>query len=103
NDDTVAPEHRLVGGHEIENFALNPGIAEHLCYTIYQIVIFTGHRRSPSVFLPFGVCAYVFRRHQSRIVTVRVQLAAQVMRADTGFHADQARWHVAEPRFDLAA
>jgi len=43
------------------------------------------------------------RRHQPRIVTVPLQPAAQVMRADTGFHADQARRHVGNPHFDLAA
>ncbi len=25
------------------------------------------------------------------------------MRADTGLHADQARWHIGKPRFHLAA
>jgi len=55
------------------------------------------------VFLPFAICAHVFRWHQSRVVTVGLQLAAQVMCADTGLHADQARRHCGEPRFDLAA
>ena len=45
----------------------------------------------------------IFRGHQPRIVTVGLQLAAQVMGADTGLHADQARRHRGEPRFDLAA
>jgi len=36
------------------------------------------------------------------IVTVRLQLTAQVMCANTGFHANQARWHCGNPRFDLA-
>jgi hypothetical protein len=33
-------------------------------------------------------------------VTKGLQLAAQVVRADTGLHADQARRHCGEPRFD---
>jgi len=45
----------------------------------------------------------LFPRHQSRTVTVGLQLAAQVMRANAGFHANQARRHCGEPRFDLAA
>jgi hypothetical protein len=52
------------------------------------------------VFLPFAVRAYVFRRHQPRIVTVRLQLAAQVMRANTSLHPDQALRHV--PRLGRA-
>jgi len=56
-----------------------------------------------SFFLPFVIRAHVFRGHQSRIVTERLQPAAQVMCADTGLHADQARRHCGEPHFDLAA
>src|SRR5215468_7963977 len=55
------------------------------------------------VFLPFAICPHIFRRHQSRIVTVCLQLAAQVMGANAGFHANQAPRHVDNPRFDLAA
>jgi hypothetical protein len=36
------------------------------------------------------------------IVTKRCKFAAQVMCADAGFHADQARWEIGEPRFHLA-
>jgi hypothetical protein len=36
-------------------------------------------------------------------VTVGLQHAAQVMGANAGFHANQARRHVRDPRFDLAA
>ena len=31
-----------------------------------------------------------------------LQLTAEMMRADAGFHADQARWHVGKARFHLA-
>src|SRR5215510_15749445 len=55
------------------------------------------------VLLPFAIRADIFCRHQSGIVTVGLQLAAQVMGADTGFHANQARRHCGEPCFDLAA
>jgi hypothetical protein len=34
---------------------------------------------------------------------LRLQLAAQVMRPNAGFHADQARRHVGKPPFDLTA
>jgi hypothetical protein len=33
----------------------------------------------------------------------RLKLATEVMRTDTGLHADQARWQVAEPCLHLAA
>jgi hypothetical protein len=36
------------------------------------------------------------------IVTKRWEFAAQVMGADAGFHADQARRYIGEPRFHLA-
>jgi hypothetical protein len=55
------------------------------------------------VFLPFAIRARILRGHQSRIVTVRLQLAAQVMCANAGFHANQAGRHVGKARFDLAA
>jgi hypothetical protein len=42
-------------------------------------------------------------REASRIVTVGLQLAAQVTGADTGFDADQAWRHCSEPYFDPAA
>src|SRR6516162_8047870 len=33
----------------------------------------------------------------------RLKVATEMMRADAGFHPDQARLQVGEPRFDLAA
>jgi hypothetical protein len=41
--------------------------------------------------------------HQSRIVTGRLQLPAQVMCADAGFHANQAERHGGKACLDLAA
>ena len=35
-------------------------------------------------------------------MTQRCEVAAQVVCADAGFHADQARRHIGEPRFHLA-
>src|SRR5205823_13043578 len=45
----------------------------------------------------------ILGRHQSRVVAERLQLAAQVMGADAGLHADEAGWHVGEPGFELPA
>src|SRR5450432_2238563 len=39
---------------------------------------------------------------QTRIAWSRCKFAAQVMSADEGFHADQARRYIGEPRFHLA-
>ena len=36
------------------------------------------------------------------IVAKAIELAAEMMRADAGFHADQARWHVGKACFNLA-
>jgi hypothetical protein len=55
------------------------------------------------VLLPLAVRADVLRRHQPGIMPERGQLPTEVMRADTGLHADQARRHVRKPRFDLSA
>jgi hypothetical protein len=49
-----------------------------------------------------AIRADIFGRHQSGIVTKRCEFAAQVMCADAGFHADQARRYIGEPRFHLA-
>jgi hypothetical protein len=35
-------------------------------------------------------------------MTLRCEFAAQVMGADAGFHANQARWYIGQPRFYLA-
>jgi hypothetical protein len=55
------------------------------------------------VLLTFRIGAHVLRRHQPGVVTKCLQAAAEMMRADAGFHPDQARWQVGEPCADLAA
>src|SRR6201999_3569017 len=54
-----------------------------------------------SFFCPFAIGADIFGRHQPGIVTKQCEFAAQVMCADTGFHADQARRYIGETRFHL--
>src|SRR5438309_12042631 len=54
------------------------------------------------VLLSLAIGADIFGWHQPGIVTKRCEFAAQVMCADAGFHADQARRYIGEPRFDLA-
>src|SRR5215510_9117348 len=55
-----------------------------------------------SFFCPPRIWAHVFRRHQPSGVAKRCEFAAQVMRANTGFHANQARRNVRQPCFHLA-
>jgi len=45
----------------------------------------------------------ILGRHQPRIVPQRFEPAAQVMGADTGFHADEAGRQVGELGFELCA
>jgi len=54
------------------------------------------------VLLSLAIGTDIFGRHQPGVVTKRYEFAAQVMCADAGFHADQARRYVGEPRFHLA-
>ena len=54
------------------------------------------------VLLSPAIGADIFGRHQPGIVTKRCEFAAQVICADAGFHADQARRYIGEPRFHLA-
>ena len=54
------------------------------------------------VLLAFGIGPHVLRRHQPRIVPERLKLATEMMRADAGLHADQARGHIGKPCFHLA-
>src|SRR4029077_13632773 len=46
------------------------------------------------VLLSLRVGPNILRRHQSRIVPKRFELATEVMRADTSLHSDQARRHI---------
>jgi hypothetical protein len=61
-----------------------------------------GVRWREVVLLSLAIGADIFGRHQPGIVTKRCEFAAQVMCADAGFHADQARRYIGEPRFHLA-
>jgi hypothetical protein len=54
------------------------------------------------VLLSLRIWAHVFRRHQPSVVAKRLQLATEMMRADAGLHADQARRQFGEPGFHLA-
>jgi hypothetical protein len=44
----------------------------------------------------------ILRWHQPGIVAKLLEPAAEMVRADAGFHADQARWHVGKACFYLA-
>src|SRR5437868_2037840 len=54
------------------------------------------------VLLSLRIGTHVLRRHQSGVVTKPLELATEMMRTDTGLHADQARWHVGKSCFHLA-
>ena len=79
---------RGLGRHELHRRALH-GFGNR--FGIIEVVL-----------LSLAIGADIFGRHQPGIVTQRCEFAAQMMRADAGFHADQARWYIGEPRFHLA-
>src|SRR5208283_3778765 len=54
------------------------------------------------VLLALGIRPNIFRRHQPGVMAKAVQLAAEMMRADASFHADQARRHIGKSSFNLA-
>ena len=55
------------------------------------------------VLLSLRIRPNILGRHQPRIVAKRLELPTQVMCPDARLHADETRWHVGEPSFDLAA
>jgi hypothetical protein len=55
------------------------------------------------VLLPFRIRSHIPGRHQPRIVAVRLELPAQVMRPNARLHADEAGRRIREPSLDLAA
>ena len=55
------------------------------------------HARAEVVLLSLRVGPHVPRRHQPRIMTKRLKPATEMMRANAGFHADQARRHIGKP------
>jgi hypothetical protein len=54
------------------------------------------------ILLPLGIGTNILRWHQPGIVSKAIELATKMMRADAGFHADQAWWHVGKACFYLA-
>jgi len=54
------------------------------------------------VLLSLAIGADILGRHQPGIMTQRCEFAAQVMGADAGFHANQARLHIGQPRLQMA-
>jgi len=54
------------------------------------------------ILLPLRVGANILRRHQPGIVAQCPKFATEMMRANAGFHPDQARRHVGQARFYLA-
>src|SRR5229473_5065322 len=77
-----------LGGNELHRRALN-GFGDRL--GIAEVVL-----------LPLGIRTHVLRRHQPGIVTKHPEPATEVMGADAGFHADQARRNVRESCLHLA-
>jgi hypothetical protein len=55
------------------------------------------------VLVPLEERLDVLRRDQTNIVSKRCELAGDVMRSRTRFHADQAAWNVSEPALKLSA
>src|SRR5262249_36679000 len=55
------------------------------------------------VLVPLEEWLHVLRRHQTKLVSKRGELAADVMGPRAGFHADQAAWNVGEPALKLSA
>ena len=48
------------------------------------------------IFLPLRIGSNILCRHQPRVVSERVELAAEMMRANAGLHADEARREVGQ-------
>jgi hypothetical protein len=59
-------------------------------------------QRLEMLFAALAIRPHAFGRHQLGIVAEELQLTAEMMRADAGLHADQARRQVGESRLDLA-
>jgi hypothetical protein len=76
-----------LGGDELHRGALN-GFGDRL--GVAEVVL-----------LPLGIGTHVFCWHKPGIVTEHPEPATKMMCADAGFHADQARRNIREPRFHL--
>jgi hypothetical protein len=55
------------------------------------------------VFFFAGDMMGILPRHQARVVAMRLELPAEVMRPNARLHADEVGRHVREPSLDLAA
>src|SRR5580700_5915178 len=64
--------------------------------------VICGQQLLEVVLLSLRVRPHVLRRHQPGIVTKRLKLAAEMMRANAGLHTDQARRHVGQTGLHLA-
>jgi hypothetical protein len=62
-----------------------------------------GLRVAEVVLLSLRIWAHVLRWHKPSIVPKHPQLATEMMCADASLHADETRWQVGEPCFDLPA
>jgi hypothetical protein len=62
-----------------------------------------GLRVTEVILLSLRIGANVPRRHQPGIVAKPLELAAEMMRADAGFHANQTWRHIRKPCSYLAA
>jgi len=61
-----------------------------------------GLRVTEVILLSLRIRPNVSRRHQPSIVAKPLELAAEMVRADAGFHANQTWRHIREPCFHLA-
>ena len=61
-----------------------------------------GLRVTEVVLLSLRIGTIILRWHQPGVVVKAIELAAEMMRADAGFHADQAWRHVGKAGLDLA-
>jgi len=83
-------EVELIGGlrrHELHRWTLH-GFGD--CLRVAEVIL-----------LSLRVRPNILRRHQPGIVAKRLELATEVMRTNTGLHADQARRHIDKACFDL--
>ena len=54
------------------------------------------------VLLPFRIGTDILRRHQPGIVAKAIEFTTEMVRANAGLHADQARWQVGKSGLHLA-
>jgi hypothetical protein len=74
------------------NFMVGHNTASAIAFRVAEVIL-----------LPFRIRSHIPGRHQPRIVAVRLELPAQVMRPNARLHADEAGRRIREPSLDLAA